>query len=78
MAITRASLENIPVNLVTSIPSIETYNNIVNRKYHITKLEKISIFLSGYIFFNSEKILSTPGPQNNKSHFFLSLQVLNN
>ena len=40
MAITRASLENIPVNLVTSIPSIETYNNIVNKKYHITKLKK--------------------------------------
>jgi len=36
MAITRASLENIPINLVTSIPSIETYNNIVNKKYHIT------------------------------------------
>jgi len=40
MAITRASLENIPINLVTSIPSIETYNNIVNKKYHITTLEK--------------------------------------
>ncbi len=40
MAITRASLENIPVNLVTSIPSVETYNNIVNKKYHITKLKK--------------------------------------
>ena len=37
MAITRASLENIPINLVTSIPSIETYNNIVNKKYYITK-----------------------------------------
>jgi primosomal protein N' (replication factor Y) len=40
MAITRASLENIPINLVTSIPSIETYNNIVNKKYFITKLRK--------------------------------------
>ena len=40
MAITRASLENIPINLVTSIPSIETYNNIVNKKYYITKLKK--------------------------------------
>ena len=40
MAITRASLENIPINLVTSIPSIETYNNIVNKKYYITKLNK--------------------------------------
>jgi primosomal protein N' (replication factor Y) (superfamily II helicase) len=40
MAITRASLENIPINLVTSIPSIETYNNIVNKKYYVTQLKK--------------------------------------
>ena len=40
MAITRASLENIPINLVTSIPSVETYNNIINKKYYITKLKK--------------------------------------
>ena len=40
MAITRASIENIPINLVTSIPSIETYNNIVNKKYYVTKLTK--------------------------------------
>ncbi len=40
MAITRASLENIPIHLVTSIPSVETYNNIVNKKYHVTKLSK--------------------------------------
>jgi len=40
MAITRASLENIPINLVTSIPSVETYNNIVNKKYYMTKLDK--------------------------------------
>ena len=40
MAVTRASLENIPISLVTSIPSIETYNNIVNKKYLITKLKK--------------------------------------
>ena len=40
MAITRASLEKIPIHLVTSIPSIETYNNIVNKKYKTTKLKK--------------------------------------
>ena len=40
MAITRASLEKIPINLVTSIPSIETYNNIVDKKYYVTKLKK--------------------------------------
>ena len=40
MAIKRASFENIPINLVTSIPSVETYNNIVSKKYYITKLTK--------------------------------------
>jgi len=40
MAITRAYLENISINLVTSIPSIETFNNIINKKYSVTKLEK--------------------------------------
>jgi len=40
MAVTRASLEKIPINLVTSIPSIETYNNIINKKYYVTKLNK--------------------------------------
>ena len=40
MAIARASLENIPISLVTSIPSIETFNNIKNKKYSITKLTK--------------------------------------
>ena len=40
MAITRASLENIPINLVTSIPSVETYNNIINKKYYVTKIKK--------------------------------------
>jgi len=40
MAITRASLEDIPISLVTSIPSIETYNNIINKKYYLTKIKK--------------------------------------
>jgi len=40
MAIIRASLEKIPINLVTSVPSIETYNNVVNKKYYITRLKK--------------------------------------
>ncbi len=40
MAISRASIENIPVLLSTSIPSLETYNNVKNRKYNFTKLEK--------------------------------------
>ena len=40
MAVTRASLENISIILVTSIPSVETYNNIVKKKYYLTQLKK--------------------------------------
>ena len=40
MAISRASIENIPVLLSTSIPSLETFNNVKNKKYNYTKLEK--------------------------------------
>ena len=40
MAIVRASIEDIPVHLITSIPSIETYSNIENKKYHLTQLTK--------------------------------------
>ena len=40
MAISRAKFEKIPIHLVTSIPSIETYNNIENRKYRHTKILK--------------------------------------
>jgi primosomal protein N' (replication factor Y) len=40
MAISRASFEDIPIHLVTSIPSVETFNHIKNGKYNITKLKK--------------------------------------
>ena len=40
MAISRASFENIPVNLITAVPSIETYDNIKKGKYSFSKLEK--------------------------------------
>jgi len=38
MAIARANSENIPINLVTSVPSIETYANIKNKKYSCSRL----------------------------------------
>ena len=38
MAISRASFENIPINLITAVPSIETYDNIKKGKYSISKL----------------------------------------
>ena len=40
MAISRASFENIPINLVSSIPSLETYNHIKNKKYFHTFIRK--------------------------------------
>ncbi len=40
MAISRANFEKIPIHLVTSVPSIETYNNICNKKYRHTKIFK--------------------------------------
>ena len=38
MAIARANCENIPINLVTAVPSIETYANIKSKKYSYSRL----------------------------------------
>ena len=38
MAISSASFENIPINLITAVPSVETYENIKKKKYNISKL----------------------------------------
>ena len=40
MAISRASYENIPVNLISAVPSIETYNNITKGKYFSHRILK--------------------------------------
>ncbi len=40
MAISRASFENIPINLITAVPSIETYENIQKGKYTISRLKQ--------------------------------------
>ena len=40
MAISRASFENIPINLITAVPSIETYENIKKGKYTISRLKQ--------------------------------------
>ena len=39
MAISRASFENIPINLITAVPSVETFQNIKKKKYRLSKLE---------------------------------------
>ncbi len=40
MAILRASFENIPVNLITAVPSIETFENIKKGKYEVSRLSE--------------------------------------
>ena len=40
MAISRALFENIPINLITAVPSVETYENIKKKKYNTSKLIK--------------------------------------
>jgi primosomal protein N' (replication factor Y) len=45
MAISRAFFEKIPIHLITSIPSVETYNNIQKKKYrHIKILKRYNDF----------------------------------
>ncbi len=39
MAISRASFENIPINLITAVPSIETFENVKKEKYTISRLK---------------------------------------
>ena len=40
MAISRANFEKIPIHLITSVPSVETYNNICKKKYRHVKILK--------------------------------------
>ena len=40
MAISRASFANIPINLVTAVPSLETFDNIKKGKYQHSRLYK--------------------------------------
>ena len=40
MAISRASFENIPINLITAVPSLETFENIKKGKYDVSKLNE--------------------------------------
>ena len=40
MAISRASFENIPINLITAVPSVETYENIKKRSIVFQSLNK--------------------------------------
>ena len=58
MAVSRASFENIPINLVTAVPSIETFHNIKKGKYASSKLLKRykNASLPNYEIINLNKI----------------------
>ena len=58
MAVSRASFENIPINLVTAVPSIETFHNIKKGKYATSKLHKRykNASLPNYEIINLNKI----------------------
>ena len=58
MAICRASFENIPINLITAVPSIETYENIKKKKYKFSKLEQryLDASLPNYEIINMNNI----------------------
>ena len=58
MAVSRASFENIPINLVTAVPSIETFHNIKKGKYVSSKLLKRykNASLPNYEIINLNKI----------------------
>ncbi len=40
MAVSRCFFENIPINLITAVPSVETFDNIKKGKYTFSKLEQ--------------------------------------
>ncbi len=58
MAISRASFENIPINLITSVPSIETYENIKKGKYTVSKIKRryLDASLPNYEIINLNNI----------------------
>jgi len=57
MAVARASFENIPINLITAVPSIETYDNVKKGKYSLSKLDQryLNASLPNYEIINLNK-----------------------
>ena len=72
MAISRASFENIPVNLITAVPSVETYENIKKKKYNISKLNKRykNASLPNYEIINLNNVKL-------ENHSWISKQIIN-
>ena len=85
MAISRAFFENFPINLVTSIPSLETFNNIKKGKFTVSKIserfEKASLPNYEIINLNKTKLepnswLSKEIIEKVKYHLSINDQVL--
>ena len=72
MAISRASFENIPINLITAVPSVETYENIKKKKYNISKLTKRykNASLPNYEIINLNDVKL-------ENHSWISKQIIN-
>ena len=71
MAISRASFENIPINLITAVPSLETYDNVKKGKYSTSKLNQryLNASLPKYeiINLNNSKL---------ESHSWISKEII--
>ena len=86
MAISRASFEKIPIHLVTSIPSLETYNNIQNKKFrHVKILKRFNNYplpKTKIINLNINKIkdkfISSETINYVNEFFYETLDILNN
>ena len=85
MAISRAFFENFPINLVTSIPSLETFNNIKKGKFSVSKIserfEKASLPNYEIVNLNKTKLepnswLSKEIIEKVKYHLSINDQVL--
>ena len=71
MAISRASFLNIPINLVTAVPSLETFQNIKKGKFLITRLHKRYMDAN---LPNHEIVKVSEGSL--KTNFFLSKKII--
>ncbi|MAT21918.1 MAG: primosomal protein N', partial [Rhodobiaceae bacterium] len=85
MAISRASFENIPIDLVSAVPSIETYENIKKRKYSYSRifnryknaqLPKHQIIDLNKYKLNNQSWISSKTIEKAKSHLENGDQVL--
>ncbi len=85
MAIARANFENIPINLVTAVPSLETYANVKKNKYSISRLIKrykdanlpsFEIIDLNYSRLNKQSWIATETLKKVKDHLKKNDQVL--